>query len=191
MIERPALDKHLDSKTFRDFYYLKEELIDFCRKNGLPVSGGKLEIADRIAYFLDTGKVLSAGAGKKKAAIISSITKDTEIETDFVCSERHRAFFKEHIGNSFSFNVVFQKWLKSNSGKTYKEAISAYYQILEDKKKGKSKIDRQFEYNTYIRDFFANQNDKTLKDAITCWNYKKSLPGHHRSEADDLKALND
>lgn len=166
MIERPALDKHLDSKTFRDFYYLREELIDFCRENGLPVSGGKLEIADRIAYFLETGRILSTGAGKKKAAIISSITEDTEIEADFVCSERHRAFFKEHIGNSFSFNVAFQKWLKSNSGKTYKEAISAYYQILEDKKKGKSKIDRQFEYNTYIRDFFADNKGRSLEEAF-------------------------
>ena len=32
MIERPALDKQLDSKTFREFYYLKEEFVDFCRK---------------------------------------------------------------------------------------------------------------------------------------------------------------
>ena len=47
MTERPVLDKNLDSKTFRDFYYLKEELVDFCRKNGLPVSGGKLQITDR------------------------------------------------------------------------------------------------------------------------------------------------
>lgn len=41
MSERPALDRSLDSKTFRDFYYLKEELVNFCRENGLPVSGGK------------------------------------------------------------------------------------------------------------------------------------------------------
>lgn len=32
MTERPVLDKHLDSKTFRDFYYLKEESIDFAEK---------------------------------------------------------------------------------------------------------------------------------------------------------------
>lgn len=189
MTERPALDNHSDSKTFRDFYYLKEELIDFCRKNGLPTSGGKLEIADRVAYFFDTGRVLAAGAGKKKVTIISSITEDTEIEADFVCSERHRAFFKEHIGNSFSFNVTFQKWLKSNSGKTYKEAISAYDQILEDKKKGKSQIDKQFEYNTYIRDFFSDHQGKTLEEAIKCWKYKKRLPGHNRYERSDLAAL--
>ena len=52
MIQRPLLDKNLDRKTFRDFYYLKEELVDFCRQNNLPVSGGKLEITERISHFL-------------------------------------------------------------------------------------------------------------------------------------------
>ncbi len=33
MTERPVLDRNLNSKIFRDFYYLKEELVDFCRKN--------------------------------------------------------------------------------------------------------------------------------------------------------------
>ncbi|MDD7668276.1 MAG: DUF6434 domain-containing protein, partial [Agathobacter sp.] len=42
----------------------------------------------------------------------------------------------EKIGKSFSFNVLFQKWLKGNAGKTYGDAINAYYQILEEKKKG-------------------------------------------------------
>lgn len=189
MTERPVLDKNLDSKTFREFYYLKEELVDFCRKNNLPVSGGKMEITDRIAHFLDTGEVLSASKVKKKVSSVSDISEDARIEADFVCSEKHRAFFKEHIGNSFSFNVAFQKWLKSNTGKTYKEAIAAYYQILEDKKKGKTKIDKQFEYNTYIRDFFADNQGKSLEEAIQCWNYKKQLQGHNRYERSDLVAI--
>lgn len=189
MTQRPVLDKNLDSKIFCDYYYLKEELADFCRKNGLPASGGKVELTDRIAYFLETGKILPASAVKKKAAAVSYITEDMEIENDFVCSEKHRAFFKEYIGSSFSFNVAFQKWLKSNAGKTYKEAIAAYYQILEDKKKGKTKIDKQFEYNTYIRDFFADNQGKSLEEAITCWKYKKQLQGHNRYERSDLTAI--
>ena len=55
------------------------------QKNGLPVSGGKLEISDRIAYFLDTGKVMPAKAGKRRTAKILDITEDTKIEADFVC----------------------------------------------------------------------------------------------------------
>lgn len=41
MSDRPNLNKELGGKTFRSFYYLKEELVDFCRENNLPVSGGK------------------------------------------------------------------------------------------------------------------------------------------------------
>lgn len=189
MNERPALDRELDSKTFRDFYYLKEELVDFCRKNGLPASGGKIEITDRIAYFLDTGKIQSPSSSRKRAAEIIDIQEDTEIEPDFVCSERHRAFFKEQIGNRFTFNVAFQKWLKNNAGKTYKEAVAAYEQILEDKKKGKTKIEKQFEYNTYIRDFFADNQGRSLEEAIKCWNYKKQMQGHNRYERADLAAI--
>ena len=184
------LNKELDSKTFREYYYLKEELLDFCRTNGLPMSGGKIELTDRIAHFLDTGEILKpAPKTKRRTADILNITEESIIENDFVCSEKHRAFFREQIGNSFSFNVAFQKWLKSNAGKTYKDAVSAYYEILEAKKNGKSSIDRQFEYNTYIRDFFADNKGKGLEEAIRCWKYKKSLPGHNRYEKRDLAVL--
>ena len=189
MNERPNLNKELDSKTFRSFYYLKEELVIFCRENNLPVSGGKLELTERIACFLDTGKVLETSAKRRAAINIGSITEDTKIEPNIVCSEKHRAFFTEKIGKSFSFNVLFQKWLKSNAGKTYGEAIDAYYQILEEKKKGKTTIDKQFEYNTYIRDFFEDNRGKSLDEAIICWKYKKSLQGHNRYEKADLVAL--
>ena len=52
MNDRPVLNKHLDGDTFRSYYYLKEELTAFCRQNGIPASGGKLELTDRIAKFL-------------------------------------------------------------------------------------------------------------------------------------------
>lgn len=188
-MERPILNKELDSKTFRNYYFLKEELVNFCRENGMPTSGSKIEIADRIAYFLDTGKIKATPVKRKKAIAMFDIYEDTKIEDDFVCSEKHRAFFREHIGSSFSFNVAFQQWLKSNKVKTYKEAIAAYYQIIEDKKKRKTKIDKRFEYNTYIRDFFEDNQGKSLEDAIKCWKYKKQLQGHNRYEKTDLIAI--
>lgn len=186
MLKRPNLEKNIDSKTFRSFYYLKEELTDFCRQNNLPASGGKIEITDRIAHFLDTGEVLIPEKKYKSKPNVSGITEKTIIETNFICSETHRAFFKREIGKSFSFNVAFQKWLKGNAGQTYGQAIDAYYKILEDKKNGKTTIDRQFEYNTYIRDFFADNPGKSLEEAIRCWKHKKSLPGHNRYEKADL-----
>ena len=189
MSGRPNLDNSLDSKTFKEYYYLKEELVNFCRKNNLQTTGGKIELTERIANFLETGERTYKSHNIRKNVIIDEITIHTIIEENFVCSEKHRAFYKEKIGNNFSFNVAFQKWLKSNSGKTYQDSINAYYQILEDKKKNKTIIDKQFEYNTYIRDFFDDNKDKSLEQAIKCWKYKKNLKGHNKYERDDLKIL--
>ena len=192
MSERPSLTKDLDGEAFRSFYYLKEELMGFCRENGLPTAGGKLEIANRIAYFLDTGKRLTASKSVRSGRACKdpvSITEATSIEVNFVCSETHRAFFKAAIGKQFSFNVAFQKWLKANSGKTYAQAIQAYHQILVDKKNHKTTIKKQFEYNTYIRDFFEDNKGLSLTDAIACWKYKRSQQGHNRYEKTDLAAL--
>ncbi len=189
MSERPVLNMELDGKTFLSYYYLKEELVDFCRSNGLPVSGGKIEITNRIASFLDTGAIMPASAVARTKARIGAITEDLQIEANFICSEEHRAFFHEKIGKSFSFNVAFQKWLKNNAGKTYRQAIEAYTQILEEKKRNKTTIDKQFEYNTYIRDFFADNEGKSLEEAILCWKFKKSVSGHNRYEKSDLAAL--
>ena len=189
MQERPILDKKLDEKTFRNFYYLKAELVDFCKTNGLPSTGGKIELTDRIARYLNTGEILPSISIHRQKAAGGIITEDTVIESNFVCSEKHRAFFEDKIGKNFSFNVAFQKWLKSNAGKTYKQAIEAYQDIIVEKKSKTTVIDKQFEYNTYIRAFFADNPGKALNQAIICWKYKKVLPGHNRYEKSDLAAL--
>ena len=189
MSDRPELSTDLSSKEFLEYYYLKEELVGFCRENGLPASGGKVELTERIAYFLDTGKIKETKTVRTQKPKISAITTESIIEPNFVCSELHRAFFKREVGESFSFNVAFQKWLKSNSGKTYADAIAAYKEIQATKKSGKKDIDKQFEYNTYVRDFFDDNKGASLADAIKCWKYKKSIKGHNRYERSDLAAL--
>ncbi len=173
MSDRPEFNRQLDGQTFRSYYYLKDELVAFCRENNLPVSGGKLELTERIAYFLDTGDILKTSPNRKRTVNVGLITEHTMIESNIVCSEKHRAVFKEKIGKSFSFNVLFQKWLKGNAGKTYGDAINAYYQILEAKKKGKTNIDKQFEYNTYIRDFLKIIKVKAWQKRLYVGNIKK------------------
>lgn len=190
MNQRPNLDLQLNSDIFLEYYYSKAELIVFCKTNDLQATGSKAELTDRIAEFLSTGNRTSKNHARPKPITAQIITLDTVIEPNFVCSEKHRAFFKAQIGDSFSFNVTFQKWLKSHAGKCYGDAVTAYYRILEDRKMHKAPIDNQFEYNTYIRDFFNDNKGKNIDQAIKCWKYKKSLKGHHRYEKSDLAALN-
>ena len=71
----------------------------------------------------------------------------------------------------------FQKWLKENTGKRIGKQSPLTAGFWSKKKKGTTTIDRQFEYNTYVRDFFADNKGKSLEDAIKCWKYKKRSAG--------------
>ncbi len=130
---------------------------------------------------------MSAVPMHKQKASGGIITEDTVIEPNFVCWEKQRAFFKDKIGKSFSFNVAFQKWLKSNAGKTYRQAIEVYRKTISEKKSRTTIIDKQFEYNAYIRASFADNPGKDLNQAIICWKYKKSKSGHNHYEISDLR----
>ena len=188
MTSRPPLTREMKSEEFSEYYFLKEELKDFCRSEGLKISGSKNQLEERIIHYLDTGKSLdNAKAMKNNHHESEEITLDTVLGENFRCGEDKRAFFEKEIGKGFKFKVKFQKWLKQNPDKTYRDAINAYCEIQNSKEK--TEINRQFQYNQYIRDFFENNDNKTLDDAIKCWNYKKSLKGHNKYEKSDLKIL--
>ena len=188
MSNRDLLTKDLTPEEFENYYFLKEELKDFCRREGLKVSGNKQNLENRIIHYLATGEELTEETGKNHYAETSAqIALDSRLGENFKCSEDKREFFENEIGKGFKFKVKFQKWLKANPDKTYRDAIDAYYAIINSKEK--TEIDSQFQYNQYIRDFFENNDDKSLDDAIKCWKYKKSLKGHNKYEDSDLEIL--
>ena len=183
------LTNDLEAEEFKEYYFLKEELKDFCRQNGLKVSGSKEDLENRIIHYLETGESLEEPKTKKYSnEKLSDISRDSKLGENFRCSEDKREFFEREIGKSFKFKVNFQKWLKSNPDKTYGDAIDAYHELQNSNEK--TKIDKQFQYNQYIRDFFEDNDDKSLDDAITCWKHKKSIKGHNRYEKSDLDILN-
>ena len=179
----------MDGRTFLQYYHLKEELVEFCRSNGLQSVGSKSDLTERIVHYLDTGEKSTKKAERKSNAGTIGITNETIIGANFSCSERNRQFFEDAIGMNFKFKVPFQRWLKANPDKTVGDAILAYPEIIENMKREKPEIDGQFEYNTYIRDFFKDNKGRSLNEAILCWKYKKALKGHNRYESTDLAAL--
>ena len=182
------LTRDLKPDEFKEYYFLKEELKDFCRSEGLKVGGSKQDLENRIIHYLSTGEELDESTQKQSFSEASSvITLDSKLGENFKCSEDKREFFENEIGIGFKFKVKFQKWLKSNPDKTYRDAIDAYYEIQNSGEK--TEIGKQFQYNLYIRDFFENNEGKSLDDAIKCWKYKKSLKGHNRYEESDLEIL--
>lgn len=183
---REELNRDMSSEDFKKYYYLKEELTLFCRHEGLAIGGKKEDLNNRIIHYLDTKEKLPYKKSAKPKKDTSEITLTSAIGSPVTYSEKKRAFFKQYLGNGFTFKVAFQKWLKENPDKTYEEAIEIYPSLIAKKPKT---IDKQFEYNTYIRAFFKDNKGCSLQEAIACWKYKKSISGHNRYEKKDIKVL--
>lgn len=189
--KRPKLSMTTPADEFSEYYWLKEELINFCREYNIPSNGSKSEISLRIYNFLKVGTIKVETTNKKTTSNFNwakaELSVDTIITDNYKNTQNVRNFFVAHIGDKFKFNVSFMSWMKENTGKTLKDAIDQWKLIdLEIKSGKKTTISPQFEYNQYIRDFFIDNPDAILSDAIRCWKKKKSKPGKNKYEQNDL-----
>ncbi len=103
----PDLHASLARDTFLSYYYLKSELVSFCRQEGLQTVGSKANLTARIAHFMASGERVTSALPRRVAATVEQISAQSLTEDGFVCSQRHRMFFRQAIGPSFTSNVAF------------------------------------------------------------------------------------
>ena len=193
-MNRPELTEKLSLEDFTGFYWLEQELTAFCRIIGINSTGGKIEIANRIKTFLETGDVSNLKTGINKQATSNFdwnkelLSLNTVITDNYKSTENVRTFFVTHIGSHFRFTVDFMKWAKQNEGKTLAEAIAEWNRQKDIKKDKSFKTDiaPQFEYNRYMRAFLADNPGKTTKDAMKFWKLKRALRGDNNYSKSDL-----
>ena len=195
MSSRPNLSQISSSQVFLDWYWLKHELVEYCRANKISYLGNKQDITDQIATYLDGGDVSIPRRVSKAIDPFdwhsASLSPETVITNGYRNTQNVRRFFRNHLGSSFKFNIQFMKWMKDNVGKTLGDAIDAKRLIDERGKTEPSNIPKGLQYNQYTRDFFAANPDCTFADARRCWAYKRNIAGHNRYEVSDLDAISD
>jgi Domain of unknown function (DUF6434)/SAP domain-containing new25 len=192
MEKRPAITTIKTGKELKCWYWLKDELVAYCKIKDIGYAGGKFTILERIANKLDGKKVIS----KKNTKAVSvfdwhgaSLTPNTVITDNYKNSQNVRRFFKVHCGEKFHFSIPFMLWMKANTGKKLKDAVIEWKRLqkVTSDKAFRSVIPEHNQYNQYIRDFFSDNPGKTLEDARQCWKLKRQLPlERHRYERSDL-----
>ena len=191
MDTRPNLTKEININDFKDFYWLKSELMNFCQEIGISSSGGKIEIANRITEYLETGKAPKTKTKKTKKLPQPThpITKETIIGIEYRSYKEKKEFFQSVIGNNFTFTVHLLDYFKQNAGKkTYSDVIKEWHKEQELKKDPNfvKEIAPQFEYNIYIREFLNDNPDKSKNDAIKYWKIKRAKRGDNKYSKQDL-----
>ena len=192
-MERPDISTISTGQELKRWYWSKAELILFARARGVRQAGSKFDVLDRLANDLD-GKTTSEAGPKKPSSSTprakETLTLETVITDSYKNGENTRRFFKEHCGQDFSFSIPFMAWMKTNAGMKMKDAVAEWERLQKVRKEKKqvSVIPESNQYNQYIRDFFADNPNRTIVDARYYWKLKRKLPlGKHTYEKTDLE----
>jgi hypothetical protein len=179
---KPKLARQITVADFKSHYWLKAELLGFCKANALSMAGSKQEIAERIEVFITTGN-------KTKPELVKKIVRDSHqtIKTNTPVEHYNndaatRQFFISQLREHFHFNSYLRQFTNKNnitSGLTYGDLVTGW--LAEESKRNdpqyKTRIDKQFEYNQFVRDFFANEKGKSQPDVVKAWKAVKTFSG--------------
>jgi Domain of unknown function (DUF6434)/SAP domain-containing new25 len=190
---RPNIEDCTGSE-FRRWYYLKSELIDFAKTNGIPINGGKFEIADRIEACLNFQPM----PPPKKRQTTSRfdwanavLDADLPITDNISFGPNVRGFFAREIGPAFVCNSDFMDWVKEHVGSSLLEAVNAW-KMLEARKADpefQTRIRNHNQYNQFTRDILA-ANPKLSLDAVRqIWKAKRERPEPMSYRPEDLALL--
>lgn len=195
MKTRPLFEELTDAEDFDNWYWMKEELVAFCKASGIPYSGSKNELRQRIMDQMN-GVEITVKTVKKPQSHFDwareTITLETILTDSVTFGTNFRGFLKKHI-TGFVCSAEFMDWVKKNAGKTVEDAITKYPEIMADKKKG-IMIDKSDHnvLNAYVDAFMKANPQHSGKDAMKCWLKKKFYPakkGLVKYEKSDLRFL--
>ncbi len=164
---RPELTPRLPADDFRAWYWLKAELADFCRANGLPASGSKEALAARIEARLSGADPHPPNAPRRPSGRMpAELTGETAIGPGWRCSQQLRAFFERECGPGFRFNGALRELVARGDGTTLAQAVDLYRASLAAPP---GEIEPQFEFNRHMRAFFAAHPGATPDQARAAW----------------------
>jgi len=170
------LHRNWSVEHFRQACWLKRELLEFCRGEGLPTAGGKLDLTERVASYLETGRpanfaitVLPQRHGK----MVDPLTPNTLIPEGCPCSQELRAFFEQELGAGFRFNRVIREYLWNNPGHTLGDAAQMWWN---DRAQGqvRREIEPQFEYNRFVQAFHDQHPRASRAEAVEAWREERA-----------------
>jgi len=171
---------------YRAYYWLKDDLVRFARRLGLPTHGYKPELSERIDHRLQG---ISENAEPRKNPSKGPRDSDKPLRRDtpvinYKSDDKTRRFFKSQIGPEFHFTYRLNQYRLAHDNLTYGDLVEVW-EAERDRRRNpcyKPALAEHGKYNRFIRDFFEDKRNKgkSLGDAAKSWNAIKNKRGDPR-----------
>jgi hypothetical protein len=172
--DRPELSAGMRVEEFEAWYWLKEELVGFCRRQGISPTGSKPELLARISALLaGRTSIRFASPKRNRVEMPTEFTLETVIGEGWRCGPKLGGFLRQVVGSGFRFNAETRDFIHHGSGKTLADAALCYQESVRPGRE-KSEIPEQLEYNRHFREFFRAHPDASRDEAIAAWWSKRS-----------------
>jgi hypothetical protein len=169
---RPSPSASLSEAEFLRWYWLRTELTSFCRLLGIPSSGRKQEVADRIAARLGHRTPPPQIATPPRTPPPPNLTPETQVSPGWRLTPHLRQFFVQHCGRSFRFNQSLRDFFRAGSG-TLADALAAYRQ---SRTNPPDEIPEVFAFNRFARSFRLAHPQASHTDITRAWHDARSQP---------------
>jgi SAP domain-containing new25/Domain of unknown function (DUF6434) len=179
-VKRPSLNQSLSAAEFMRWYWLKEELYEFCRVHELPRSGSKPDLTQQIVAYLSGLDPPTVRRVVRTGAMPIAFTLKTIIGVGWRCNPSLGRFFREQCGVGFRFNAAIRDFIHSRAGCSLEEAVSCYRASVA-KGAPKQEIIASNEYNRHTREFYERNPKAKREEVLAAWwkkrnAKKKSVP---------------
>ncbi|MEM1221267.1 MAG: DUF6434 domain-containing protein [Verrucomicrobiota bacterium] len=162
---RPQLTAQISSDEFEEWYWKKEELVDFCQSASIPSSGSKPELELRIKAFLRGLPLPKSPKRRIRKKVQDELDLSTVIEEGWSCNPKLSAFFKQHCGNAFRFNYAMRNFIHTQAGRTLEEAIECYKESLQKEQPSLP----QNQFAAFMKSYSRLNPQSSRNDIILAW----------------------
>ena len=175
---RPELVAALDATEFMRWYWTTAELRTFAGTLGVARRGPKVELSERIRATL-AGEVVAHRQQPRRVRLSPPFSRDTPMSDGVVLSRALRDWFIGEVGPTFRANAALRRFLANGSGHTLGEALACY---LGTDPLSAPPIGSQFEYNAFVRSWWARHPGGTVDDLRSAWAVWRATPVDERRD---------
>lgn len=169
---KPALYAGMSAEEFGRHYRTVVELRAFARSIGVPTSGNKADLTDRISRAL-SGQAPMRTSPSPRRTLPEPLGADTELVGNVVLSRQLRQWFIDQVGPGFRANQALREFLADGQGRTLGDALAVYQATVGQ---AGQPIAGQFVYNRFVRDWYRDHPGGSPTEMRQAWAAQRELP---------------